>query len=104
VAPTCPTGGLALTAPSGAAVSGFDETKLSASANTDFTICFDNQDPGTQHNVAVLTAENGSVIMAGNIIIGAASELVDVPGQAAGTYFYQCQVHPTTMTGTLTIK
>jgi plastocyanin len=27
-----------------------------------------------------------------------------VPGQPSGTYFYQCDVHPTTMTGTLTVK
>ena len=105
-APTCPKGGLSLTAPSGAAASGFAETTLTASANTPITICFDNQDPGTQHNIDVLdkAPPAGTSIVAGNIITGVAQELLDVPGQPAGTYYYQCDVHPTTMNGTLTIK
>jgi plastocyanin len=44
------------------------------------------------------------VIVSGDVITGPAQELVDVPSQSAGAYFYQCVVHPTTMTGTLTVK
>jgi hypothetical protein len=101
---TCPKGGLQLAAPSGAAASGFAETTLTAPANKDFTICFDNQDTGVQHNVDVFDKQRGTSIAAGGILTGIASELLDVPGQPAGTYFYQCDVHPTTMTGTLTVK
>ena len=100
----CPKGGLALEAPSGAAASGFAETTLSAPADKDFTICFDNQDSGTQHNVEVLTAQGGTVIVSADISTGPAQVLLDVPAQPAGSYFYQCIVHPTTMTGTLTVK
>jgi plastocyanin len=102
----CPTGGLQLAAPSGAAVSGFAETSLNAPGNTDFTICFDNQDSGVQHNVDVYdkAPPGGTSIAAGNIITGPAQELLDVPGQPVGTYYYQCDVHPTTMNGTLTVK
>ncbi len=99
----CPRGGLELVAPSGAAVSGFAQTTLSAPADEDFTICFDNQDSGVQHNVNVYTAAppDGESVAAGGIIVGPAQENLDVPGQPAGSYFYQCDVHPTTMTGTL---
>ena len=81
-------------------------TTLTASANTPITICFDNQDTGVQHNIDVFdkVPPAGTSIAAGNIITGVAQELLDVPGQPAGTYYYQCDVHPTTMNGTLTIK
>jgi hypothetical protein len=96
--------GIELEAPPGAAATGFAETSLSAPADQDFTICFDNQDQGVQHNVEVLTEQGGTVIVAADIVTGPAQELLDVPSQPAGDYFYQCVVHPTTMTGTLTAK
>ncbi len=37
--------------------SGFDETRLSAPADTAFTIAFDNQDPAVQHNVVIASAD-----------------------------------------------
>jgi plastocyanin len=100
----CPKDGIELVAPAGAAVAGFAETTLTAPADIDFTICFDNQDASVQHNVDVFDQQGGTSIAAGGILTGPASELLDVPGQPAGTYFYQCDVHPTTMTGTLTVK
>ena len=100
----CPRNGIELAAPAGAAVAGFAETTLTATADIDFTICFDNQDASVQHNVDVFDQQGGTSIAAGGILTGPASELLDVPGQPAGTYFYQCDVHPTTMTGTLTVK
>lgn len=101
---TCPKGGIPLEAPSGAAGSGFAETTLSAKANTAFTICFDNQDASVPHNVDLYDVQGGTSIAKADINAGPIQELVDVPALAAGTYFYQCDVHPTTMTGTLTIK
>ena len=56
----CPKNGIELVAPAGAAVAGFAETTLTAPADTDFTICFDNQDSAVQHNVEVLTSEGGT--------------------------------------------
>lgn len=100
----CPKDGIPLISPPGAAVSGFDVTELSAPADEAFTICFDNQDPTVPHNVNVLDAQGGASLAAGSIIAGPAKENLEVPAQAAGAYFYQCDVHPTTMTGTLTVN
>ena len=48
-----PKTGIELVAPAGAAATGYAETTLTAPADADFTICFDNQDSGVQHNVDV---------------------------------------------------
>jgi hypothetical protein len=99
----CPEGGIGLVAPPGAAASGFDVTELSAPADQPFTICFDNQDPSVPHNVNVLDVQGGTSLAKTEIVPGPVQQLMDVPAQAAGTYFFQCDVHPTTMTGTLTV-
>ena len=101
---TCPKGGISLKAPSGAASGGFAETTLKAKANTAFTVCFDNQDASVPHNVEVLTAKGGTVIVSANVVTGPAQENLDVPALQPGQYYYQCIVHPTIMTGTLTVK
>ena len=101
---TCPKGGVKLTAPSGAAISGYAEKDLTAKANAAFTICFDNQDTGVPHNVDLFDKQGGTSIAKADIITGVAQANVDVPALKPGTYYYQCDVHPTTMTGTLTVK
>ena len=106
VAPSveCPKDGIPLIAPPGASAGGFDVTELTAPADTAFTICFDNQDSTVPHNVNVLDSQGGTSLAAGSIIAGPAKENLEVPAQAPGAYFFQCDVHPTTMTGTLTVK
>jgi hypothetical protein len=104
----CPAGGLQVTAPLGAASTGFSETSLDASAKKPIEICFDNQD-STQHNVEVSENEgdfSGSIFAPeGNAgITGPAQVVYDVGKVAAGQYFYYCFFHPTAMTGTLTVK
>jgi plastocyanin len=100
----CPKGGITLVAPSGASAVGFAVTELTAPADKSFTICFDNQDPTVPHNVDVFDSQGGTSLAAGSIIAGPAKENLEVPAQAAGTYFFQCDVHQTTMTGTITVK
>jgi hypothetical protein len=105
----CPSGALQLTAPSGAGVGGFAETSLDASAKKPIQICFDNEDSTVTHNVEVSKTQGdttGSIFApASNAgITGPAQTTYDVGKVASGQYFYYCFFHPTTMTGTLTVK
>jgi plastocyanin len=99
---------LTLTAPSGAANTGFAETTLSVAADTAFTINFSNQDEGIPHNVQIFegtdTAATAVWAPEGNAMITGPDEAsYEVPALAAGTYTFNCFSHPTTMVGTLTV-
>jgi plastocyanin len=101
---------IALAAPVGAATKGFQPDQLSAPANYPFTIEFSNDDVtggvGVQHNVVI--AHEKTVDPTGAIAVGTPSTgpnhvAVPVSGLAQGSYYFFCEFHPTTMTGTLTV-
>jgi plastocyanin len=80
------------------------EKSLTAPAGTPFQIDFDNQDPGTPHNVSIhKDSPTGDEVFKGEVFPGVAKKTYDIPALAAGTYAYVCTVHPT-MTGTLTVQ
>jgi plastocyanin len=96
---------VAVAAPVGSSLTGFDPTAVTAPANTPFNLVFDNQDTGVLHNV-VLNDPSGSPVNIGDTAFFAGPEerTYEVPSLAAGAYPFLCQVHPTTMTGTLTVE
>ena len=99
---------VALAAPSGAAISGYDHTSLSAPADTPLTIAFDNQDPGVQHNVMITSADpakdpGASTLLDGELVTGPQQFDYSVQALPAATYYYFCKVHPATMHGRLTV-
>jgi mono/diheme cytochrome c family protein/plastocyanin len=102
VDPNAPT--VTIAAPSGAATAGFDPTTADVKADTAFTLIFDDQDASAPHNL-VITDASGAVV-GGNTAIQQTPARVTaaVPALKAGDYKFLCQVHPTTMTGTLTVK
>jgi plastocyanin len=82
----------------------FDVTELAAPEGP-ITIKFDNREAGVIHNVAVYPGDDASQDPLG------ATELESGPIEQelsltleAGEYFYQCDVHPTTMKGTLKVS
>jgi plastocyanin len=94
-----------VTAPVGAAVTGFEPTELTGPANTPFTIEFDNQDNTAPHNF-VLNDPGGQPVNIGDtaIFTGPEKRTYEVPALDPGVYPFLCQVHPTTMTGNLTLE
>jgi plastocyanin len=82
----------------------YNESAITAPADTPFQIQFDNQDAGVPHNVAIRTGgTQGPEIFKGTVFSGVATHAYDIPALDAGSYAFVCDVHPT-MTGTLTVQ
>jgi len=81
----------------------FSTTTLSAPAGQAFAIDFDNEDAGIPHNIEIKDSSGASKFM-GTIVTGPTKTTYNVPALAAGTYTFICDVHPTIMMGTLTVK
>jgi plastocyanin len=103
---TEPTTDLTVIAPPGAAASGFDATCVVVPAAEKVTITFDNQDPGQLHNLSGYTDSTAADQL---FTSGAAAPGPETQGPApfgpfdAGSYYFQCDVHPTTMNGTFVV-
>jgi plastocyanin len=81
----------------------YSTNQLQAPADQAFTIEFQNNDSGIAHNVDILDANNDSIFK-GTIFPGVATQTYKVPALKAGTYSFMCDVHPSIMTGTLTVE
>jgi len=86
----------------------YSTTCLAAPAGAPFTIDFNNQDPGTTHNLHIFTADpsthpGAATLFAGELVTGVASATYQVGALSAGTYFFHCDVHPTKMFGTFIV-
>lgn len=75
----------------------FTTDALSAPADEAFAIEFDNRDAAVQHNVEIFDNEafTGEPLFAGEIVTGPEKVTYDVSPLAAGTYWFNCVVHPT---------
>jgi plastocyanin len=80
----------------------FDTQELSLPSGAPSVIAFDNQD-AAPHNVSIYTEQGGDALFQGEVITGPDQIDYEVPPQEPGEYFFQCDVHPTTMTGTVTV-
>ncbi|MFL5677393.1 MAG: cytochrome c oxidase subunit II [Chloroflexota bacterium] len=80
----------------------FDQATLTAPA-AGFTFHFDNKDVGTNHDVDILDA-NGQKVFDMKDFPGEKVEDVAVPALPAGTYKFECSIHPALMNGTLTVQ
>jgi plastocyanin len=80
----------------------FSTEELSLPAGAPSVIAFDNQD-AAPHNVSIYTESGGEPLFQGEVITGPDQIDYEVPPQEPGEYFFQCDVHPTTMVGTVTV-
>jgi hypothetical protein len=97
---------ITVTAPVGAASSGFDTTCLVAAAGTKLAITFDNQDPGQLHNFSVYKDSSAApppLFSSGTPALGPETQPGTSDPLDPGTYFFRCDVHTTTMTGTFIV-
>ena len=97
-----------LAAPKDAAANGFSTDSLTFPANAKVSLQFDNQDPSVPHDVQIFANDPAkdatqTPLFKGEVITGPAKTTYAVDPLAAGTYFFDCVVHPTTMHGTLTV-
>jgi plastocyanin/predicted secreted protein len=84
----------------------FDTDCLAAPAGQAFTIEFTNNDAGIPHNVDIYDKQGGTHIGGAgptDIFPGPGTTTYDVSPLDAGTYFFQCDVHPTNMLGTFVV-
>lgn len=87
----------------------FDLDTITVEAGRQVDVTFDNQDEGIPHNWALYqdeaAATGGADPIAGSEIANGIIEqhiVFDPPDP--GTYFYRCDVHPTTMTGEFIVQ
>jgi plastocyanin len=80
----------------------FDQSTLTAPASG-FTIHYDNQDAGTPHDFVILDS-GGTKVYGSPVVTGPKAEDFPVPPIPAGTYKFECSIHPQLMFGTLTVQ
>ena len=77
---------------------------MTVPAGSELTIDFQNPDTGVQHNWSLYDPADGAEVFKGEIIVGPGNATYTVPALEAGAYDYVCDIHPQTMTGTLTAQ
>jgi plastocyanin len=97
---------VALVAPPNASSKGFDTKSLVFQAGRPTNLTFDNQESGVQHNVVIFQGSSGTAptVFTGSLLAGPGKTTYHVPTLAAGSYYFHCEVHPTTMFGTITVS
>jgi plastocyanin len=74
-------------------------------SGTSATITFKNDDAGVPHNMAIFQGSDatGKLVFRGDLVTGPGQAAYSVTFPGPGTYFFHCDVHPTQMTGTITV-
>ena len=84
----------------------FNTSTITVPARANVTISFNNMDAGIPHNVAVYENKDAKkAIYVGAVIKGPKSITYNFAAPTApGTYFFRCDVHPTTMVGDFIVE
>jgi plastocyanin len=83
----------------------FSPRVITVAANTEVTVAFRNEDAGVLHNISVYRDRSASQsLFMGELFPGVGTRDYVFPSPAPGSYFFRCDVHPDTMTGTFTTQ
>jgi cytochrome c oxidase subunit II len=84
----------------------FDKDTITVPAGAHVVVNFDNRDSGIPHNFAVYrTAAAQDEVFSGDIITGPGTITYEFTApDTPGDYFFRCDVHPASMTGTLVVE
>ena len=84
----------------------FDKKTITVPAGASVTMTFDNKDAGVPHNFALYQDSSAAkAIFVGEIITGPSNTTYTFTAPSTpGNYFFRCDVHPTSMTGTFVVK
>lgn len=80
----------------------FNAGTITATAGEPFTVVLNNLE-SQPHNIAVYTTEGGDEIAIGDVINEGETSELQVEGLTAGTYYFQCDVHPE-MNGSIVVE
>jgi plastocyanin len=80
----------------------FDKATLSAPADKPIKLTLDNKDDKTDHDVDFLDP-SGAKVYDMPAFPGVAAKSFEVPPLKAGTYKFECSIHPSLMSGSLTV-
>ena len=90
-----PPGGQTQTVLVVAQTTAFNTKEIDLKANGPVSLTLDNRDAGIPHNLEILTSAGGSTIEKGpDPFAGPAKQTWTFTAPAAGTYYFQCIVHP----------
>lgn len=82
----------------------FDTDQISLTADEESTITLDNQD-SVAHNLSIYEDDSAEEdLFVGQEIGGGSSIDYSVPPIEAGEYFFRCDLHPTSMVGTVSVE
>ena len=82
----------------------FDKDALTLPAGEETTVPFDNAD-SVPHNLSIYEDDSASKdLFVGAEVAGGASIDYEIPALDKGEYFFRCDLHPSSMTGTVTVE
>jgi uncharacterized protein YcnI/plastocyanin len=81
----------------------FDKDCLAVPAGVPFTITFLNKDPGVPHNIVIHPMDSMTPVFRGELITGPKTAVYHVGPLKAGQYHFHCEVHKSTMYGSLVV-
>ncbi|MEA2506155.1 MAG: hypothetical protein QOH48_773 [Actinomycetota bacterium] len=81
----------------------FTTSSLNLPANQPITLHFENKD-STPHNVGIYDKKGGKELFRGSPITGPTTTDYKISPVKPGTYYFQCDIHPESMNGSVTVK